>query len=146
MFVNKECSQNKTVDTTKSAESSTELVEPSQLTYEAQSRGFYEKIMITKKEITVSDDQNEAGKVRRPTTEKEWADLMALLNDIDIKSIPSLEAPTSMRFYDGAAIANFSVTQKNTEIKSSSFDHQHPPKAIEKLVNKVLSIKELIEK
>jgi hypothetical protein len=57
-----------------------------------------------------------------------------------------LEAPTSLRNHDGAAIATLGVSKDKEETISNSFDHGHPPKAIEALVNKVLSIKKIHEK
>lgn len=146
MMVNKECAPHKTVDTTESRTNSQIPSNVIQISYEATTRGFYERIWITKDSITVTNDRNQQKKMSRPTPQIDWNELMAILNDVDIKSLPTLEAPTSMRQYDGAAIASLIVTQNKEEIKTNSFDHGHPPKAIEALVNKVLSMNDMSKK
>jgi len=71
---------------------------------------------------------------------------MILLNAINIKSLPELEAPTNKRLFDGAAHTTVTLIQNKIEVTSSSFDEGHPPKDIEALVNKILSIKEMMLK
>lgn len=150
VLFNKQCESTKKVDntpTTVQAKDPNKVMQDNtQISYEANTRRFYEKIWITKDSITVTNDRNQKEKMSLPTPQKDWNELMAILNTVDIKTLPNLEAPTSMRQYDGAAIATLSVTQDTTEIKSNSFDHGHPPAAIETLVNKVLSMKELVKK
>jgi hypothetical protein len=56
-----------------------------------------------------------------------------------LDSLPKLKAPTEKRFYDGAAIANFKITFKDSTYETTSFDHGFPPKEIKKFVNKINS-------
>lgn len=147
-MLNKECEQPKTSDdaiSTVNTETSKEMQENMIITYEANTRGFYEKIWISKDSTSFTNDRNGIEKVSRSTSTKEWSELMTIINSVAISDIPKLEAPTSKRFYDGAAIANLTVTTPKEEIKSNSFDHGEPPKEIEALVNKVISIKEKLE-
>lgn len=150
IIFNKACADHKIGDSTQTTSSSENtpiaIQEITQISYEATTRGFYEKIWITKGSITVTNDRNQTEKVSRPTLQKDWNDLMTILNGVDIESLPDLEAPTSMRQYDGAAIATLEITQGSDEIKSNNFDHGHPPKSIETLVNKVLSMNDMAEK
>ena len=116
------------------------MQEDTTIVYEATTRGFYEKIWIDKDSISVTNDRNEAEISRFPTPKSDWDELIHILSEIDVTNLPNLKAPTSTREYDGAAIATLSVKQNEQETKSNSFDHGHPPKAIEALVNKVLSM------
>ncbi|MCB0447725.1 MAG: hypothetical protein KDD03_09480 [Gelidibacter sp.] len=116
------------------------------ITYNALSRGFFEKIRATKDTLMVSNDRNLVEKETYICTEKDWTELMVLLKEIDIESLPTLEAPTSKRLYDGAAHASLSIEKKDTTIQSNGFDHGYPPKAIERLVNKLLSMAENAQK
>ncbi len=108
--------------------------------YEATTRGFYEKIWVDKESISVTNDRDETEISRFPTPESDWNELMHILSEIDVSNLPNLEAPTAKREYDGAAIATLIIKQNREETTSNSFDHGHPPKAIEALVNKVLSM------
>ncbi|MEZ4855413.1 MAG: META domain-containing protein [Gelidibacter sp.] len=116
------------------------------VSYQALSRGFFEKIWITQDSITVSSDRNLKEKQSFQCPEKAWNELMIILDTIAVKSMPNLESPTQARFYDGAAIASLTITQNGFETKSSAFDHGNPPEAIKALVDKVISIKEMAVK
>lgn len=150
VMINKECAQHKNTEATQTVVDSKDSIKINQddmrISYEALSRGFYEKIWISKDSITVTNDRNHMKSMSHPTSQKDWNELIAIVNQVDIKSLPNLEAPTAMRQYDGAAFATLAITQGKEEIKTNSFDHGHPPKAIETLVNKVLSMNDISEK
>ena len=149
-MLNKECDQKKSADADSnpinSEKKMNEMQEPTSLWYQATTRGFYEKIWVTKDSITFTNDRNQKEKISYKTQDSDWNELMRLVNTIDIKTLPELEAPTAMRHYDGAAIATLSVVHGKDEIISNSFDHGHPPETIESIVNKVLSMKEVHQK
>jgi hypothetical protein len=150
LVLNTDCKQNKTSDVSNikvNSENSSKMMQDySTISYEASTRGFYEKIWVTKDSITVTKDRNQMSSMSYPTPEKDWNELTTLLKEVDIEEMPNLEAPTTMRHSDGAAFATLAVGEGENEIKSSSFDHGHPPKAIEPVVNKVLSMKKIYEK
>ena len=149
LMFNKDCEQHNATESnpiTTNSEKSIMTQDNVMITYEAMTRGFYEKIWVSKDSITVSNDRNKVEKVSVSTPQKDWSELTNLIKGIDIKQLPNLEAPTSMRQYDGAAFATLGIIQDKSEILSNSFDHGHPPKQIETLVNKVLSMRELLPK
>jgi hypothetical protein len=57
-----------------------------------------------------------------------------------LDEIPTLKDPTQKRFYDGAAIANLKIRYQEKNYETTDFDHGFPPAAIEKLVNKIVSL------
>ena len=149
LTLNTECGQNNTSEasnTNLNSENSTRMQNYSKISYEASTRGFYEKIWITNDSITITNDRDHKVLTQHPTSKQDWNDLMTLLKDVNIKDLPNLESPTATRNYDGAAIATLTVEVDKTETKSNNFDHGNPPKAIEAVVNKVLSIKKRYEK
>jgi hypothetical protein len=151
LMLNKECDQKKTMDATNEAATNSEnspkiMQDDAKISYEASTRGFYEKIWVGRDSITVTADRNHKSSMSYPTPEKDWNELMTLLKDVDIEEMPNLESPTKMRHYDGAAHATLTVGKGESETQSNSFDHGHPPKAIEPVVNKVLSMKKMYEK
>ena len=109
--------------------------------YTANSRGFYQHIMIKNKVATVTNTRDDKAKpMVIKIADKDWNELVAAFNEVDLAELPNLKWPTEKRFYDGAAIADLKVTYKDTTHQSSSFDHGFPPVEIEKLVNKITSL------
>lgn len=116
------------------------------ITYEARTRGFYEKTSITKDSIIFSNDRNLKEVVGSKCKAEDWNELLALLKEIDVKSLSKLKAPTNKHQVDAAAMATLSVKINDETFKTEIFDHGYPPKPISTLVNKVLSMKEKMAK
>ena len=116
-------------------------MENSSIEYVANTRGFYQKIVVQNKKIAISNDR-EVSKMPEAISisEADWKELVVAFNEVNLKELPNLKAPTEKRFYDGAATATLNITYKETLYVSSNFDHGYPPAAIEKLVNKINSL------
>lgn len=112
--------------------------------YSALSRGYYKHITMNNKEITVINKRN-IKPITKTCSEKIWEDLISILKTVDIENIPNLKPPTQKRLYDGAAIANLKITHKGSTYETVSFDHGNPPRELEALINKILSVSENIE-
>jgi len=61
------------------------------------------------------------------------SNLKTLLTAINLSSIDSLKAPSEKRTYDAAISAYFKITVDGVLYTSSTFDHEHPPKELDKL-------------
>ncbi len=150
LLFNKECDQKKSAESDATTDNSEKVVDTIQdvsiIWYEATTRGFYEKIWVTKDSTIVTTDRNHLEKISYKTEDSDWKLLVNLTNKLDLKTLPEIEAPTSMRHYDGAAIAKLGVIANKIETISNDFDHEHPPKAIESIVKKVLSMKDSHQK
>lgn len=109
--------------------------------YEANTRGFYQKISIQNQIMTSTRSRKSED---APKTEKisdaSWNELVAEFQKVDLKKLPDLKAPTEKRYYDGAAIANLKVTYQDKTYETTGFDHGQPPAEIAPLVNKILSL------
>ena len=112
--------------------------------YSAVSRGIFNKINISEKELSLQDSPNGAIKTI-PFPKAKWNNLLNTLKNIDVINIPKLEAPSKAHQYDGAAIANLILTIDDKTYETVSFDHGNPPKEIEALVKEILSIAQNIE-
>jgi len=137
LFISKECNNKNSSEIYKSQENIT-------FEYTALSRGLYNRTVITHSTILVEKDRNSEA-VTKTCSKDDWPKLINLLHAIDLKNISKLEAPTQARLYDGAAIAQLTITKKNAVFETNSFDHGKPPKEIEALVKKILSLSENIE-
>lgn len=108
--------------------------------YEANTRGFYEKITIENQMVSVSNDRD-AKKGSEPTliSDDINKELNSYLSSVKLDDLSKFKDPTQQRFYDGAAIANLKITVDGVEYRTVDFDHGFPPVEIEKLVNKIVS-------
>lgn len=115
-------------------------IETASIEYIATTRGFYTKINIKNKMVSISKDRNgNDTPVQEKISDADWKELITEFGKIDLENIPNLKDPTQKRFYDGAAIASISIDYKGKTYKSQNFDHKIPPLEIEKFVNKVVS-------
>jgi hypothetical protein len=122
-------------DSAKAQEISTAVIE-----YQANTRGFYQKITIKNQMVTVSKDRDGNDKsVPKKISDADWKELVECFKTVELDSLPKYKDPTQKRFYDGAAIADLKITYKDKTYESKSFDHGYPPKEIKKLVNKITS-------
>jgi hypothetical protein len=106
-----------------------------EIQYEANTRGFYNKLIL--KNATISSTNDRDGKenpIVQKVSEVDWKALIQELNKVDLENLSNLKAPTEKRFYDGAAIANLKITYKGKIYQSSDFDHGFPPMQIKRVV------------
>ncbi len=116
------------------------------ITYEAVSRGFFEEISVSKTALKLCNDINRKEYKTYDSPKEDWDVCLELLSKIAIDSLTELNAPTSMRQYDGAAHATLIIKDGEKEIRSNTFDHGHPPKEIKELVEKLQALKKMTTK
>jgi hypothetical protein len=106
-----------------------------EIQYEANTRGFYNKLVL--KNGTISSTNDRDGKENPIVQKVSEVDLNALiqeLNKVDLENLPNLKSPTEKRFYDGAAIANLKIIYKGNTYQTTDFDHGFPPMQIKRVV------------
>ena len=111
--------------------------------YQASSRGSFEEISVSKDSFSLCNDIYRKHIKSFEYDVKDWNVCLELLKEIDVKNLPKIKAPTSMRQYDGAPHAMLTIKNDNETIQSNSFDHGHPPEEIKALVEKLLSFKNM---
>ena len=133
--------QKKTVETSPNTTSEKVQNYDMLLVYEANTRGFYQKITVQNQELYVSSDRNSVEKgIVSKISDNDWKELIGYMNILKLEELASYKDPTQKRFYDGAAIANLKITSKEKVYKTVDFDNGFPPVEIEKLVNKITSL------
>jgi len=110
--------------------------------YQISSRGKFENTRVSEAEILVSTDRSLNVRRQYICKKTDWDELNKLIEAVELETINKLNAPTDKRLVDGAAHATLAIQIGDVEYMSPTFDHGFPPKEIEALVNKVLSIKE----
>ena len=120
--------------------STNEKYETLVIQYEANTRGFYQKLIVQNHTISSTNDRNgEKNPIVQRISDADWNALIFEFNKVDLEGLPNLKAPTEKRFYDGAAIANLRIIYDGKIYETQAFDHGTPPLEIEKFVNKVVS-------
>lgn len=116
-------------------------LENTKIQYIANTRGFYKKITIQNQEISISNNRNEEGNGETtPISDSDWQKLAVLFSKIQLDSLNTYQGPTQKRFHDGAAMATMTVTYKDKEYQTTTFDHGTPPVEIADFVNKIVSL------
>ena len=115
-------------------------MQAAQIEYTANTRGFYEKLMVNDGVLSKSEDRNSDAKAQQINLSKEQKqELISTFQDINLEDLNDYKGPTEKRFYDGAAIAKLKITYQGKTYESQDFDHGNPPVEIEKFVDKLVS-------
>lgn len=114
---------------------------PMRIAYEANTRGFYQKIVIQNQQVFISTDrEGTAVPISKRISEADWKSITALFSEIDLETLAHLKGPSEKRFYDGAAIAHLEIRYKDKEYNTPNFDHGFPPESLKKLVDQIVSL------
>lgn len=116
------------------------------ISYETSTRGFYERLWIEDETFYMTSDREEEQVESVKMDAETILDIKKMLMNLSLDQLSSYEAPTDLRHGDAARMATLTIVTDEQTYESQTFDHGHPPQAIEALVNKVLSIREMIEK
>lgn len=114
--------------------------------YKASTRGSFKQIEVSKTDIKISEDRGLKNIDTYPCNPQDWKALNNLLTNDIVENLDLLKAPTDNRAFDGAAHATLSVIKGDVLTMTPSFDHGKPPKEIESIVNKILSMAEIATK
>ena len=110
--------------------------------YKVSTRSTFDFILILQNKIAISEDQSLQNMKNYSIDAAEWKELKSLIDAVDLESFLKLTPPSQNYQHDGAGHATLALQIGDIEYMTPTFDHGNPPKAIEALVNKVLSIKE----
>lgn len=111
------------------------------LTYLAQTRGFFLQIEIHPSKLKVTHTRGGETK-ERELTQREQDELKDILAHTDFEKVKTTESTKSHS--DAAAMANLSLTLDG-EHREFDFDHGSPPKLLDSLVQKIISLSETME-
>ncbi|TXE18289.1 hypothetical protein ES692_06465 [Psychroserpens burtonensis] len=149
----KDCDKNKAQLTSENVSEATttessnwKMQKGMKINYRAVTRGSYLEIWIEGDSIKYTSDNTLKAISTHQIPKEEKEDLMKLIDELDEKTLPDLEAPSIRHQFDGAAIATLEITNGEDSYRTVAFDHGNAPKSIALLVEKMLSIKTMFEK
>jgi hypothetical protein len=109
--------------------------------YVAQSRGFFLEVVVTSNTLNIVDTRGGMVKVKE-LDQQELEQLYRLGADIDFDSVSSTDSSKSS--YDAAALANLDL-YIDGKTYQFNFDHGYPPVELEALINKIITLSEIVE-
>ena len=112
-------------------------VETAAIEYTANTRGYYQKIVVQNQKYSVSKIRDTNVPADLAISNSDWKKIIDAFQEVDLEGFPNLKAPTQKRLYDGAPIADLRITYKGKEYFTPSFDHGNPPDEIKKLVDRI---------
>ena len=83
-------------------------METAQLIYTANSRGFFQEIVIENHKLSIKKDRKGEA-IQSKISDADWKELVQLFQEVNLDEIKNLKSPTEKRFYDGAAIAQLKI-------------------------------------
>jgi hypothetical protein len=110
--------------------------------YEASTRGAFYKIIFQNNQLMVSRDRNNPNGKPFSISKQDVLELTTMLKAIKPEGLEKLKGTTQERYSDGAMHANFKIIQNGKEYQTQGFDAGVPPKEIEKIVSKLISLSE----
>ncbi|TKD65019.1 hypothetical protein [Flavobacterium sp. ASW18X] len=111
------------------------------LNYRAESRGFYKELVCDGTTLKHRSTRQGTFKTLNLKAEEQESLVMAL-KAIDLKNISEPDQSKSM--VDAAALASFELLIEGV-VYSYEFDHGHPPKELEELMTRLLTLSEKVE-
>ncbi len=117
----------------------------SSIVYEASTRGSFLHIKVDKNTIQKTTDRSLENVTEKRCSKDDWATILSFLENIQLKNIDDLIAPTQKSSVDAALQAKLKITAMGNTYSSTNFDHGNPPQEIKQLVNTILSLSESIE-
>jgi hypothetical protein len=115
--------------------------EDMELHYIAQTRGFFLEIEVKSKVLKVINERGSEAK-ERELSELDFEELKTLLSITDLDDVET--STSSKSTYDAAAMASLNLSIKGKSYQFD-FDHGNPPKKLEALVNKIITLSEIVE-
>ena len=131
--------ENGVVLTAQSLKKEAIIQEPKNIvTYVASTRGYFFEAVLFENKFLVTEQRGQKKPRIVEVSNEDMEIIKALITNINVKTISTIESPTKKRHFDGAAHANITITQDNELYRGAGFDHGFPPIELKVLVNKIL--------
>jgi len=102
-------------------------MQTAEIEYTANTRGFYQKLMVNNGVFSKSEDRDSDAKAttiklsERQAQDLQAQDLLTSFQEISLEDLNDYKAPTEKRFYDGAAIGKLKIKYQGKTYESLEF-------------------------
>lgn len=116
------------------------------LEFTRQTRGFVDKLVISKDSVQGIVEDNRASEKSKhyasPIDQEDWAGLMITLKDVSLKDVDGLQSPTMNRAHDGAIHSSIVINFKGGVSVSHGFDDENPHRDLQPLLDAILKFRQ----
>jgi hypothetical protein len=108
-------------------------------------RGAHEKVLITKDCVSVvkqSREDEHENNAEMKLRKDDWQVLVNSTQNISLPDVPTYQAPTNKRAYDGAWHSSITIITKNKKSYGHSFDNEEPNEKLQPLMKAIRALAE----
>lgn len=118
----------------------------SKIEYTKESRGFADKLTVSRDSVKGMVENHRAAEKSRQYVSAidgdDWANLLLTLKNVSLEDIDGLQSPTIDRAHDGALHSNIEITFDDGQTISHGFDNENPHPDLKPLLEALLSFKQ----
>lgn len=114
-------------------------IELMEVSFEKIGMSGSENLVINSKE-KMRTESNRSGLgegVKSDINPKDWNELVAIVQNLNIEEFQNMKAPSQERFHDGARATTIIIKTADSEIRSQTYDEGKPPASV-KILNDYL--------
>ena len=108
-------------------------------------RGYQESVVINKNSILVKQSGAAPRDEKLKISNADWKIFRNIVQQIDVKKMSNLKAPSTQSHVDAARASHFSITTSKGKFDSVGFDNYDAPNELMSLVKKVVATAKLIK-
>jgi len=114
-------------------------------TYTAVTRGSNNKIVVKQGSIETTQSRLEGQPITEKLTDADWNAVKEAYSKVTVKDqeLATIVPPSKKHQFDGAMIANLTITKDKQDYSTSSFDHGNPPAEVKALVEKIIALSDM---
>ncbi|AXG69271.1 hypothetical protein KORDIASMS9_01491 [Kordia sp. SMS9] len=114
--------------------------------YEASTRGFYQKINLTKELFSLTKIRGGKVSVQQEVSEEDWNEIVTLLDKIDAEKLKKNYMNADDVGRDAVIPAILQISYKENVVTNVEFGHGNPPKALAALMTKIEAMANAVDK
>lgn len=114
--------------------------------FEAYSRGFYQKINITKERFSLTKVRNGEVSIQQEMSVEDWNEIVKLLDKIDSEKLKKNYVNPDDLARDAVIPANLVISYKENVVKNVEFGLGNEPKPLKALITKIEAMANAVDK
>ncbi|MEM6685247.1 MAG: hypothetical protein AAF617_05570 [Bacteroidota bacterium] len=114
--------------------------------YEVTTRGFYQKIELTKAQFSLTNITGGKVSVQQEVSEEDWNDIVQLLDKIDAEKLKKTYVNPDDLARDAVIPGKLVIRYKENEVASVDIADGNPPAVLAPLLNKLEAMANAVDK
>ncbi|WP_046744074.1 hypothetical protein [Kordia zhangzhouensis] len=114
--------------------------------YEASSRGFYQKVNLSKENFLLTNTRDGKNTIQQNMTAEDWKEIIQLLDKIDAEKLKNNYVNPDDLGRDAVIPALLTINYKENVVTNVEFGHGNPPKELDALMTKIEAMINAVDK